>query len=90
MEENMRQIINEISKGKNIDDNLKKYAYGFSKINNKLSLIHIQMCIRDRGNRCVGCKPVESVRLRYKTYNKLDRISQNKAWVHFEPMPCFV
>lgn len=32
MEENMRQIINEISKGKNIDDNLKKYAYGFSKI----------------------------------------------------------
>lgn len=31
MEENMRQIINEISKGKNIDDNLKKYADGFSK-----------------------------------------------------------
>ena len=31
----MRQIINEISKGKNIDDNLKKYADGFSKINNK-------------------------------------------------------
>ena len=39
----MRQIINEISKGKNIDDNLKKYAYGFSKINNKFAYIRLAL-----------------------------------------------
>ena len=43
MEENMRQIINEISKGKNIDDNLKKYADGFSKINNKFAYIRLAL-----------------------------------------------
>ena len=39
----MRQIINEISKGKNIDDNLKKYADGFSKINNKFAYIRLAL-----------------------------------------------
>lgn len=43
MEENMRQIINEISKGKNIDDNLKKYADGFSEINNKFAYIRLAL-----------------------------------------------
>ena len=31
----MRQIINEISKGKNIDDNLKKYAQNCIKQHNQ-------------------------------------------------------
>ena len=39
----MRQIINEISKGKNIDDNLKKYADGFSEINNKFAYIRLAL-----------------------------------------------
>lgn len=39
----MRQIVNEISKGKNIDSNLVKYAKGFSEINNKFAYIRLAL-----------------------------------------------